>query len=257
MNYMMNLIGFKTILKKEIIRILRIWPQTLIPPIITTSLYFIIFGEILFKDRFISVDGQEISYSQYLIPGLVAMAIIINSYSSTSSSFFSIKIQKNIEELLVSPLPAWIIILGYTFGGLFRGLTNGLMIFITSLCFEPTSIHSYLMCFSIALLMSFFFSIAGIINAIFSKTFDDIMWFPSFILTPMVYLGGVFFTIEMLPNFWQLVTKINPIYHFIGIFRYSLLGIGKFNYLSLVIIVIFNFTLFITAIYFFNKKLQK
>ena len=257
MNYMMNLIGFKTILKKEIIRILRIWPQTLIPPIITTSLYFIIFGEILFKDRFISVDGQEISYSQYLIPGLVAMAIIINSYSSTSSSFFSIKIQKNIEELLVSPLPAWIIILGYTFGGLFRGLINGLMIFITSLCFEPTSIHSYLMCFSIALLMSFFFSIAGIINAIFSKTFDDIMWFPSFILTPMVYLGGVFFTIEMLPNFWQLVTKINPIYHFIGIFRYSLLGIGKFNYLSLVIIVIFNFTLFITAIYFFNKKLQK
>ena len=207
MNYMMNLIGFKTILKKEIIRILRIWPQTLIPPIITTSLYFIIFGEILFKDRFISVDGPEISYSQYLIPGLVAMAIIINSYSSTSSSFFSIKIQKNIEELLVSPLPAWIIILGYTFGGLFRGLTNGLMIFITSLCFEPTSIHSYLMCFSIALLMSFFFSIAGIINAIFSKTFDDIMWFPSFILTPMVYLGGVFFTIEMLPNFWQLVTK--------------------------------------------------
>jgi ABC-2 type transport system permease protein len=257
MNYMMNLIGFKTILKKEIIRILRIWPQTLIPPIITTSLYFIIFGEILFKDRFIFVDGQEISYSHYLIPGLVAMAIIINSYSSTSSSFFSIKFQKNIEELLVSPLPAWIIILGYTFGGLFRGLTNGLMIFITSLCFEPTSIHSYLMCFSIALLMSFFFSIAGIINAIFSKTFDDIMWFPSFILTPMVYLGGVFFTIEMLPNFWQLVTKINPIYHFIDIFRHSLLGIGKFNYLSFVVIVIFNFILFITAIYFFNKKLQK
>lgn len=257
MNYMMNLIGFKTILKKEIIRVLRIWPQTLIPPIITTSLYFIIFGEILFKDRFISVDGQEISYSQYLIPGLVAMAIIINSYSSTSSSFFSIKFQKNIEELLVSPLPAWIIILGYTFGGLFRGLTNGLMIFITSLCFEPTSIHSYLMCFSIALLISFFFSIAGIINAIFSKTFDDIMWFPSFILTPMVYLGGVFFTIEMLPNFWQLVTKMNPIYHFIDIFRHSLLGIGKFNYLSFIVIVIFNFILFITAIYFFNKKLQK
>ncbi|MBY0581234.1 MAG: ABC transporter permease [Rickettsiales bacterium] len=257
MNYMMNLIGFKTILKKEIMRILRIWPQTLIPPIITTSLYFIIFGEILFKDRFIFVDGQEISYSQYLIPGLVAMAIIINSYSSTSSSFFSIKFQKNIEELLVSPLPAWIIILGYTFGGLFRGLTNGLMIFITSLCFEPTSIHSYLMCFSIALLMSFFFSIAGIINAIFSKSFDDIMWFPSFILTPMVYLGGVFFTIEMLPNFWQLVTKINPIYHFIDIFRHSLLGIGKFNYLSFIVIVIFNFMLFITAIYFFNKKLQK
>ena len=257
MNLHMNFIGFKTILKKEIIRILRIWPQTLIPPIITTSLYFIIFGEILFKNRFIAIDGQEISYSQYLIPGLVAMAIIINSYSSTSSSFFSMKFQKNVEELLVSPLPTWIIILGYTFGGLFRGMINGLMIFITALCFEAVAIHSYFMCFSIALLMSFFFSLAGIINAIFSKTFDDIMWFPSFILTPMVYLGGVFFTIEMLPNFWQIVTKINPIYHFIDIFRHSLLGIGKFNYLSFITIVIFNFILFIAATYFFNKKLQK
>jgi ABC-2 type transport system permease protein len=257
MNLQMNFIGFKTILRKEIIRILRIWPQTLIPPIITTSLYFIIFGEILFKNRFITVDGQEISYSQYLIPGLVAMAIIINSYSSTSSSFFSMKFQKNVEELLVSPLPTWIIILGYTFGGLFRGMINGCMILITALCFETVDIYSNFMCFSIALLMSFFFYIAGIINEIFSKTFDDIMWFPSFILTPMVYLGGVFFTIEMLPNFWQIITKVNPIYHFIGIFRHSLLGIGEFNYLSFIIIVVFNFILFILATYLFNKKLQK
>lgn len=257
MNCQMNFIGFKTIVRKEVIRIFRIWPQTLIPPIMTTSLYFIIFGKILFKDRFIAMGEQEIYYSQYLIPGLVAMAIIINSYSSASSSFFSMKFQKNIEELLISPLPTWVIILGCTFGGLFRGIINGFMILITSLCFGIVSIHSYLMCFSIALLISFFFSIAGIINAIFSKTFDDIMWFPSFILTPMLYLGGVFFTIGMLPNFWQIITKINPVYHFIDIFRNTLLGIGEFNYLSFFSILLLNFILFILAIYIFDKKLHK
>ena len=253
----MSFIGFKTILKKEIIRILRIWPQTLIPPIITTSLYFIIFGEILFKNRFISIAGQNIEYSQYLVPGLIAMAIIMNSYSSTSSSFFSMKFQKNIDELLVSPLPTWIIIVGFTFGGIFRGILNGLMVLITTLFFITFNMHSYIMCIYMIFLMSFFFSVAGIINAIFSKTFDDIMWFPSFILTPMVYLGGVFFTIEMLPNLWQKITHLNPIYHFINIFRHSFWGIGNFDYVSFVSIIFANIILFVIAVYSFNRKLQK
>ncbi len=257
MKWQINFIGFKTILKKEIIRILRIWPQTLIPPIITTSLYFIIFGEILFKNRFVSIGGQNVAYDQYLVPGLIAMAIIMNSYSSTSSSFFSMKFQKNIDELLLSPLPTWIIIIGYTFGGIFRGILNGLMVLITTLFFITFSIHSFIMCICMIFLMSFFFSVAGIVNSIFSKTFDDIMWFPSFILTPMVYLGGVFFTIEMLPNLWQKITQLNPIYHFISIFRHSFWQIGNFDYISFTSIIFANIILFAFAVYSFNRKLQK
>lgn len=257
MKWQMNFIGFKTIIKKEIIRILRIWPQTLIPPIITTSLYFIIFGEILFKNRMISIDGQDIAYSQYLVPGLIAMAIIMNSYSSTSSSLFSMKFQKNIDELLISPLPTWIIVIGCAFGGIFRGILNGLIVLITTLFFIPFSIHSYIMCICMIFLMSFFFSLAGIINAIFSKTFDDILWFPSFILTPMVYLGGVFFTIEMLPSLWQKITQLNPIYHFISIFRHSFWGISNFDYVSFTFIIFANIALFAFAVYSFNRKLQK
>ena len=252
----MNFIGFKTIFKREVTRVLRIWPQTLIPPIITTSLYFIIFGKILFKNRLILFAGQTISYSQYLISGLVAMAVIINSYNSASSSFFSMKFQKNIEELLVSPLSTWVIILGCSVGGVFRGMTNGIMILITALCFEQININLSFICFFIALSVSFFFSVAGMINAILSKTFDNITWFPAFILTPMVYLSGVFFTIETLSSFWQVVTIVNPVYHFVNIFRQSLLNAGHFNYLSFAIILVGNVILFILAIYLFNQKLK-
>ena len=252
----MSFIGFKSILKKEITRIIRIWPQTLIPPIITSSIYFIIFSKILFKDKLVYIDNQEFYYSQYIVVGLIAMAIIMNSYSSASSSFFSMKFQRNVEELLISPLSTWTIILGYIIGGMCRGIINGLMIFITSLYFEKININSYLMFCLVALLMSFFFATIGMINAIFSKKFDDITWFPSFILTPLVYLGGVFFTIDMLPKSWQVIAQINPIYNFINILRNSALGSNTIDYLSLLTLITFNIILFLLATYFFDIKLR-
>ena len=257
MSIQIIVIGLKTIVKREIIRIIRIWPQTIIPSIITTSLYFIIFGDILLQNRFIIMNNQSIPYNIFLVPGLISMSIILNAYNNTSSSFFSIKFQKNIEELLVSPLPIWVIILGYTIGGIVRSLINGFLVLIISFYFINFSVHSYLFLLFISLLTSLLFSTLGIINAIFSQTFDDLVWVPSFILTPMVYFGGIFFTIEMLPPFWQTIVKLNPIYYILNIFRFSVIGSERFNFLSVIGIFILNIILFILAVFCFNKKLQK
>lgn len=257
MNIQDVLIGLKTIIRREIIRIARIWLQTIAPSIITTSLYFIIFGDILFHDRFINISNQRIFYNIFLVPGLIAMSIILNAYYNTSSSFFSIKFQKNVEELLVSPLPVWVIIFGYTIGGVIRALINGFLVFILSCYFVKFSVHSYLTFLSISLLTSLLFSTLGIINAIFSQTFDDLVWIPAFILTPMVYFGGVFFSIEMLSPFWQNVSKLNPMYYILNIFRFSIIGSIDFNPLSILGIFILNVILFAFAVFSFNQKLQK
>jgi ABC-2 type transport system permease protein len=257
MNFRSKFTALSTILKKEIIRILRIWPQTLVPPIITTSLYFVIFGKVLFNNREILVSGESISYIEYLIPGLIIMSIITNAYGSSSSSLFGCKFQKNIEELLVAPIAAWIIILGFTLGGVFRGLINGIMIFITAILFAPITVYSPTLSLTVALLTAMFFSLTGIINAIFAKTFDDISWFPAFILTPMVYLGGVFFSISMLPDTWRFIVTLNPVYHFVDIFRHNLIGVGESHFLSLGGIIIVNILLFILTTFLFQKKLQK
>ena len=257
MNFKDKFIALITILEKELIRILRIWPQTLIPPMITTSLYFVIFGRVLFHNRQIIVAGESISYTQYLIPGLIVMSIIINSYSNSSSSLFGCKFQKNIGELLIAPVPIWIIIFGFGLGGVFRGLINGIMIFITASMFESISVYSWSLSLLMALLTAMFFSLIGIINAIYAKTFDDISWFPAFILTPLVYLGGVFFSVSMLSNTWQFVVMLNPIYHFVDIFRYYIIGFGESNFLSLTSIVVCNIMLFILTCLIFQKKMQK
>ena len=257
MSIQIILIGLKTIVKREIIRIIRIWPQTIVPSIITTSLYFIIFGDILFQNRFIIMNNKSVPYNIFLVPGLIAMSIILNAYNNTSSSFFSIKFQKNIEELLVSPLPIWVIILGYTIGGIVRALTNGFLVLIISFYFISFSVHSYFFLLFISLLTSLLFSMLGIINAIFSQTFDDLVWVPSFILTPMVYFGGIFFTIEMLSPFWQTVVKLNPTYYILNLFRFSIINSERFNLLSVIGIFILNIILFIFAVFCFNKKLQK
>jgi ABC-2 type transport system permease protein len=257
MNFKRKMIALKTIATKEIIRILRIWPQTLIPPIITTSLYFVIFGKVLFHNRTILIAGENISYLSYLIPGLIIMAIITNSYNSTASSFFISKFQKNIEEMLVSPMPAWAIVLGFAAGGMFRGLINGIMIYFIANLFETVPLYSVPIILFTAVVTAMFFSLAGLINAIFSKTFDDIAWFPAFILTPMVYLGGVFFSIEMLPHTWKIMVILNPVYHFVETFRYGFLDMGDLSITTLCTIVALNIVLFAGTVFIFNKKMQK
>ncbi|WPX96792.1 ABC transporter permease [Candidatus Bandiella euplotis] len=250
-------IALKTIVSKEIKRMLRMWPQTLIPPMITTSLYFLIFGKILFDDREMVISGVSVSYVHYLVPGLVVMAVINNSYGNTSFSLFGAKFQKNIEELLIAPIPTWMIILGFTLGGVFRGLINGVMVLATAYFFEPIDIHASLIALFIAFLISMFFSLVGIVNAIFARNFDDVSWVPAFILTPMVYLGGVFFSVNALPDFWKKIVMFNPIYHFVDIFRYNLIGIGEFHFLSFGSLVIGNIILFTITNFIFVKKLQK
>lgn len=250
-----KLIALSSIVEKEIIRILRIWPQTIIPPIITTSLYFIIFGEILFKDKIVYISGNEIPYTEYLISGLIMMSIITNSFDSTVSSFFGCKFQKNIEELIVSPTPVSIIILGFSLGGILRGLINGFMIYIVANFFHNIEISSIYWSIIISILISNIFSMAGILNAIFAKHFDDISWFPLFILTPMVYLGGVFFSLEMLSGIWKTIILLNPIYHFVTIFRYYLLGIGNSNWIAVANIAVLNVILFSLNVYYFKKKM--
>ena len=257
MNIQEKFVALKTIVAKEIIRVLRIWPQTIIPPIITTSLYFIIFGEILFKNRTITISGENIAYADYLIPGLIIMAIINNAYENASFSFSIGKFHKNIEEMIVAPMPVPIIILGFALGGAARGLINGLMIFITVMLFKTVSVYSIIMTIFTAFLTAMFFSLAGTINAILARNWDDISWFPGFILTPMVYLGGIFFSIDMLPDNWKLLAKLNPIYHFVNTFRYNLLDTGKFSLISLIGIIIANMLLFIITVSAFKKKMQK
>ena len=257
MNVQEKFVALKTILEKEVIRILRIWPQTIMPPIITTSLYFIIFGEILFKDRIITISGVNIAYSDYLIPGLIIMAIINNAYNNSAFSFSISKFHKNIEEIIVAPMPVSIVILGFALGGVVRGLINGLMIFVTVMLFKTIDVYSITITIFIAFLTAMFFSLAGTINAVFAKTFDDISWFPGFILTPMMYLGGIFFSIDMLPNNWRLIAQLNPIYHFVNIFRYNLLGIGEFLSMSLIGIILANILLFALTVLAFKKKMQK
>ncbi|NRA74292.1 MAG: ABC transporter permease [Rickettsiales bacterium] len=249
-------IALYTLVKREVIRTLRIWPQTIIPPVITISLYFIIFGEVLFRNKVIITSGQNILYSNYLIPGLVIMAIINSAYSSSSSSFFISKFHKNMEEIMVSPMPIWIIILGFALGGVFRGVVNGLIVFITAIMFVDINIYSIGMAIITAFFIAMFFSLAGIMNAIFAKNFDDISWFPQFILNPMVYLGGVFFSISMLSDSWKIVAQLNPIYYFVSFFRYNLLGIGENFSVTLFGIIAVNILLFLLTVLAFKNRMQ-
>ena len=257
MNVKQIVIAFFTLLSKEVKRVLRIWPQTLIPPLITTSLYFIIFGGILFRDQIISISGYKIEYILYLFPGLIMMSVITNAYSSPVSSLFATKIFQNIEELIISPSPTWVIILGFAFGSIFRAMLNAIMIYVVSRAFLVVWPFDWLITIVMLFLSALFFSLAGIINAIFAKTFDDISWFPAFILTPMVYLGGVFFGIDVLPHFWQKVSLFNPVYYFINLFRYAILGIGLFDIRVFIAIIGGNIVLFILAIFFFDKKIKR
>jgi len=216
-----NLISLLSIARKETTRIFRIWLQTLVPPVITMTLYFIIFGNFI-GSQIRDMNGYN--YMAFIAPGLIMMSIITNSYTNTVSSFFSNKFQRNIEELLVSPTPNWVIILGYVAGGMVRGLCVGLLVSIVSLLFVKLPVHNlfYVVVFSI--MTSFVFSLAGLINGLFAKKFDDISIIPTFVITPLTYLGGVFYSLSLLPPFWRTVSRANPIVYMIDGFRYGFLG---------------------------------
>ena len=216
-----NQIAFRTLLRKEIQRFTRIWVQTLIPPAITMALYFVIFGNLIGR-RVGEMGGY--SYVQYIAPGIIMMAVITNAYANVVSSFFGAKFQSHIEELLVSPVPNWLILAGYIAGGMARGLLVGIIVTAVALFFTHLSVHSVLVTVSIVILTATLFSLGGFINAIFAQKFDDISIVPTFVLTPLTYLGGVFYSIDLLPDFWRTVSLANPILYMVNGFRYGILG---------------------------------
>ncbi len=217
-----TLTALYTIVRKDTKRILRLWKQTFLPSVVTMGLYYTVFG------TFIGSQLQQIggfSYIQFIVPGLVMMSVITNAYSSTSSAFFQAKFTKSIEELLVSPMPNWVVILGYTLAGMVRGLIVGALVLLTSLFFTHIAIFNVLALVAAFILACALFSLAGILNALFANTFDDIAIVPTFVLTPLTYLGGVFYSVHNLPGFWQQVSLFNPILYMVNAFRYGFLGL--------------------------------
>jgi len=213
--------GFRTIVIREYGRIMRIWGQTLIPSAVTSTLYFVIFGSLIGR-RVGAMGGYD--YRAYLAPGLIMMSVITNSYGNVVSSFFGAKFGKHIEELLVSPLPNWIIVAGYVCGGLMRGMLVGLVVTIVSLLFTHLHIHHVGVIIAAALLTSAIFALGGFVNAVFAKNFDQVNWIPAFVLTPLTYFGGVFYSVDLLPAWAQKVSMVNPILHMVNAFRYGFLG---------------------------------
>lgn len=235
-------IAFYTILVREIRRFTRIWPQTLLPPAITMTLYFAIFGNLI-GERIGQMGG--FSYMQYIVPGLIMMSVITNAYSNVSSSFFSAKFQHSVQELLVSPTPNWVILMGYTLGGVARGLCVGLIVTVLSFFFTDFALESLSLTVLVVGLTAIMFSLGGFVNAIYARSFDDVSIVPTFILTPLTYLGGVFYSIDLLPDFWQSVSLLNPILYMVNAFRYGILGVSDINvYWALVIVSVFIVVLF-------------
>lgn len=218
-----NLVGLRTIMRREIRRVTRIWVQTIVPPAITMTLYFVIFGSLIGR-RIGEMDG--LPYITYIAPGLIMMAVITNSFSNVVSSFFSAKLQLYLEELLVSPLSTATIVVGYMIGGIFRGLAVGLLVTVVALLFTRISVEHPFITLSVVVLVAAIFSLAGLLNAIFAKTFDDISIVPTFVLTPLTYLGGVFFSISLLAPAWQAAAMVNPILYMVNAFRYGMLGVS-------------------------------
>lgn len=233
-------VSFATIVRKEWVRILRIWTQTLIPPVITQTLYFVIFGKFI-GSQVGPVHG--VTYMSFIVPGLVMMSVINNSYGNVVSSFFGAKFQRNVEEILVSPTPSWVIVAGYTIGGVIRGISIGALVFLVSCLFVHPVISNFAVIIIFVVLTSIVFSLGGFMNALFATKFDDVAIVPTFILTPLTYLGGVFYSVDSLPVFWQNVSKFNPILYMVNGFRYGFHGhsdvpIGTSILMLIVLIVV-------------------
>jgi ABC-2 type transport system permease protein len=242
-----QVVAFKTIVIKEVLRFSRIWVQTIVPPVITMSLYFVIFGNLI-GSQIGDMDGFR--YMDYIVPGLIMMAVITNSYANVVSSFYGCKFHRHIEEMMVSPLPNYLIVLGFTAGGIARGIVVGIAVTSVSLFFTSLNIHNLGVIVTTVILTSALFALAGLINGVFAKSFDDISIVPTFVLTPLTYLGGVFYTIHMLPEFWQHASKINPILYMVNAFRYGFLGTSDIGIgWSYAIIISFIVALYSFAIY--------
>ncbi len=244
MNYS---IAFRTIVTKEIFRFIRIWPQTLLPPAITTALYFLIFGKLI-GDRIGIING--VSYMDYIVPGIILMSVISHSYANVVSSFYSTKFQRNIVELLVAPVPNWIILSGYVSGGIIRGLLVGSVVALISLLFADIEVKNPYIALSVMLLTATLFSLAGFINAVLAESFDDISIIPNFVLTPLSYLGGVFYSVKMLPGIWQNISLGNPLLYMINAFRYGLIGVTDVD-IQLAFIMTAGFILILTLVSLF------
>jgi ABC-2 type transport system permease protein len=232
MNAAGTLIALGTVVRREVVRILRIWIQTLLPPAITMTLYFIIFGSLIgsrIGEMARGQDGAPISYIEYIAPGLIMMSVIQNAYGNITSSFFGAKFQRFVEEMLVSPMPSWTILAGYVSGAVLRGFMVGIIVLLLSLFFTKIHLYHPLITLSTFLLAAVIFALLGFINAIFARKFDDIAIIPTFILTPLTYLGGVFYNVAQLPAPWKQISLANPILYMVGAFRYGLLGVSDIN----------------------------
>ncbi|MFT6285891.1 MAG: ABC-2 type transport system permease protein [Alcanivorax sp.] len=244
-------IALMTILRKEIKRYLRIWTQTLLPSAITMSLYFVIFGSLI-GSRIGEMGG--FTYMEFVVPGLIMMAIVTNSYSNVVSSFFGAKFNNSVEELLVSPTPNYVILLGFVIGGVTRGLFVAVVVTLVSLLFTRLQIHSYFVVLIVVLMTSVLFACAGFINAVFANSFDDISIIPTFVLTPLIYLGGVFYSMDLLPPFWAAVSKLNPLVYVVNAFRYGVLGVSDVSLgFALSMIAFFAIVAFSYCMYLLNS----
>jgi len=246
-----KLIALRTLFIKEILRFSRIWIQTIVPSAITVALYFIIFGNLIGSQL---SDVKGYSYIDYIIPGMIMMSIITNAYGNVVSSFYSSKFQKHVEEMLVSPMPNYIIIWGFVSGGIARGVTVGIAVTLTATFFSDLQFQNILLLITVTILTCILFSLAGFINAIFANSFDDISLIPTFVLTPLTYLGGIFYSVDMLPDFWRSVSLANPILYMVDTFRASMLGVSDINiYISLTIICLFVIILYLAAMILLKK----
>jgi ABC-2 type transport system permease protein len=250
-NVALNIVALQTIVRKEIVRVLRIWIQTVVPPAITMTLYFIIFGNLIGR-RIGTMDGFD--YMQYIAPGLIMMSVITNSYGNVVSSFFGAKFGRHIEEMLISPMSNATIIIGHVAGGVLRGVLVGLLVTVIALFFTKLEVHHPFITISIVLLSSAVFALAGFINAVFAKKFDDISIIPTFVLTPLTYLGGVFYSISLLPEFWQKVSLVNPILYMVNAFRYGILGTSDIDIgVAYLILLVFVIVLFVACLQLMHR----
>jgi len=244
-------VALETIVIKEVRRFSRIWLQTLVPPAITISLYFVIFGNLIGR-RVGDMGGFQ--YIDFIVPGLIMMAVIQNSYSNVVSSFFSHKFQRSVEELLVAPVPNYIILLGFVIGGMARGLAVGAIVTVVAMFFTDLQIQHMGLTLTVVLLTALVFSLAGFINALYANSFDDISIIPTFVLTPLIYLGGVFYSSQLLPEFWQSVSALNPIFYMVNTFRFGILGVSDVNVTwAFLILVLFAVGLFGSCIMLLRK----
>lgn len=239
------------IARKETVRILRIWIQTIVPPVITMTLYFVIFGNLIGR-RIGEMGGFD--YMQYMAPGLIMMSVISNSYGNVVSSFFGAKFQGHLQEMIVAPMHTWVIIMGHVVGGVVRGLAVGAVVTVVALFFTKLEVQHPLITLSILILTSVVFSLGGMINAIFAKKFDDISIIPTFVLGPLTYLGGVFYTITLLPDFWAQVSAFNPILYMVNGFRYGMLGTSDIDITTaFIVIFVFLIVAFTTCFYLISR----